>query len=1218
MNWTEFRKHYRKSSVQPQLFSVCDKAIGGSEKKLASLHCWIMAEPFGRRGSVRRSADLEWGIFAADVHQKILHRGRLTFPQVEVEEAILEFLPVQERGSLKNPKNSIELEPGPELIQRWQDFTIPALAETRFPSDYNPFDPEHPDNEAVLYDVLRDIGGDEILSVVHTQVGIDQFLPEGTAGAFSAQRADFIIVLPSGQGLVLEPGDHGDSEELRDRQRDRAFKEAFGFETLRPTNAEITSDRFREELKSHLGRIGVEEWLEGLERNPGDPAYHAAFLAGPFIARMEACLLDRIFCSRLWSEESICIGIAERDGLPLAGLAVRSFLSQQEKIHRLYGEPFQPPAIALEICEDVPGKLNPPAEESAWLNGFGGSVARHEGVPESVECDLLIDISVCAGNLLGPICKNPEVDFVLIRNCHSHHDEPTFNAPKKQFRCPRGKMEERGLPFLKDLFRKPTFRSKQDSILESILARKDTIGLLPTGGGKSLCYQLAGLVTPGTTLVVDPIIALMDDQVSSLKNRYCVDRVSAVHSGGEKRLNSGELSRLLETSLFLFLSPERFQRQTFRDALGQASFSHKIGLAVIDEAHCVSMWGHDFRPAYLRLAENIRSRCYADSDGPPAILALTGTASQLVLIDLKRILKVEIGSIVRPETFDREELHYFVFPCQKADKANFLRRRILPHLGDQLRVSPQDLIEKSWGIIFDYTPKNLWKLMGELDAFSRERIEKGGWDSSPINDLRIGIYTGKCPADAGTELKKKWNGYKRKVFQEFSDGKIRCLFGNNAVSVGIDNPDVEYVVNMTMPESLEAYYQQAGRAGRNEQPSFCYLLFSESNPDRNNAWFLDGASLNDRESDVNTAAYFHSLNFPGVEKDLFHFRILIMAIVKMVKEKSSQTIRIDQKALGQVSHGSGAALQIENAERFVGYVMTLGIVADYTLEGMGDGTVVVLELTLPFFLGLTGGDAHMESARQSLIDSLSAYYGRYKLDPGDVAAEIEEKRLLSKEQSFVFAAAKHLMGFLYDRIAYQRRQAIRDITRFCRDSAGKPEGRAREIIRNYFDRSEFSEFLVGMRESAADYSGAAGLIEQIDDPEKAERLYWECSRLLSEQEREDWLVCRMCAGIVINQDQKELSDEMAAALKKFGPPFFHGFAHALERLTKVVPVIRKDEWMERLVAFCYEDPGLRELVLKCVSPEPPGSFDSFAPLIAPSVRNYLAAVQLQRLTHALR
>ena len=207
--------------------------------------------------------------------------------------------------------------------------------------------------------------------------------------------------------------------------------------------------------------------------------------------------------------------------------------------------------------------------------------------------------------------------------------------------------------FLKNIYRKKQFRDSQSK--EKSFRGHDTVVLLPTGAGKSFIYQLAGLLMPGSTIVIDPLVALM--KIKLILNQYGIDKSVSISMANKSLENDINLISNGEY-IFILHSPERLQTSRYRDALRSLSQLSLVNLAVLDEAHCVSEWGHDFRPAYLNVSKNIRSMC-KDQDGiPPPIVALTGTASRSVLRDVLTDLEIDPedeNSLIRPESFNREE-----------------------------------------------------------------------------------------------------------------------------------------------------------------------------------------------------------------------------------------------------------------------------------------------------------------------------------------------------------------------------------------------------------------------------------------------------------------------------------------------------------------------------------------------------------------------------------
>ena len=221
-------------------------------------------------------------------------------------------------------------------------------------------------------------------------------------------------------------------------------------------------------------------------------------------------------------------------------------------------------------------------------------------------------------------------------------------------------MEQYLTEVLQAVFAKDQFREGQLQAVIEVMEGRDCAVLLPTGGGKSLIYQMAGMCTPGRTIIIDPIVALMEDQKRILEE-YGIDRVVSI---SRRETAQGLLDLLLKQvasgdALFVFVTPERFQQKRFRDAIRELSINTPINMTVVDEAHCVSEWGHEFRTSYLSLGKTLRSVCKRVGNSAPPMLALTGTASRAVLKDVLTQLAISSESehsIIRPESFDRPEL----------------------------------------------------------------------------------------------------------------------------------------------------------------------------------------------------------------------------------------------------------------------------------------------------------------------------------------------------------------------------------------------------------------------------------------------------------------------------------------------------------------------------------------------------------------------------------
>ena len=316
------------------------------------------------------------------------------------------------------------------------------------------------------------------------------------------------------------------------------------------------------------------------------------------------------------------------------------------------------------------------------------------------------------------------------------------------------------------------FRPMQREIIESVLQGRDTLALMPTGGGKSITYQVPALAMEGLCIVVTPLIALMKDQVDQLRRRGI--SAVAVHSGLDPRRIEIALDNCTYGDVkMLYIAPERLQTDAFRVRLRRMN----ISLIAVDEAHCISQWGYDFRPSYLNIAE---VREYAP-DAP--ILALTASATELVAKDIMRHLRFAKENVLR-SSFARPNLSYVV--RESGDKFESLLRVINNVPGS--------------GIVYMRTREGTEQLA--------EQLRKEGIDAN--------FYHAGLPSMERALRQDEW-----------IEGKTRIIVATNAFGMGIDKADVRFVIHYAMCDSLEAYYQEAGRAGRDGKRSYAVLLASQ-------------------------------------------------------------------------------------------------------------------------------------------------------------------------------------------------------------------------------------------------------------------------------------------------------------------------------------------------------------------------------------------------------
>ena len=318
----------------------------------------------------------------------------------------------------------------------------------------------------------------------------------------------------------------------------------------------------------------------------------------------------------------------------------------------------------------------------------------------------------------------------------------------------------------------PSFRPLQEDIVDSVMAGKDTLALLPTGGGKSICFQVPAMAMEGLCLVITPLIALMKDQVAHLVDKGI--SAAAIYSGMhpdalDLAYNQAVFGRLK----FLYVSPERLQTNTFIEAVKRM----KVCLLAVDESHCISQWGYDFRPPYLKIAD---IRPYMPKT---PVLALTATATAKVVDDIQMRLGFKEKNVFQ-SSFERKNVTYNVY--HEADKYGVLRRKL-------------EAMKEGSAIVYVRNRKRTQVIADWLNSVG----------------ISATFYHAGLDAKTRDDRQNLW-----------MKGKVKVIAATNAFGMGIDKPDVRLVIHMDLPDSIEAYFQEAGRAGRDLKPSEAFLLVS--------------------------------------------------------------------------------------------------------------------------------------------------------------------------------------------------------------------------------------------------------------------------------------------------------------------------------------------------------------------------------------------------------
>jgi len=515
---------------------------------------------------------------------------------------------------------------------------------------------------------------------------------------------------------------------------------------------------------------------------------------------------------------------------------------------------------------------------------------------------------------------------------------------------------------VEDLFGHDDFREGQLGAILRALAGRDTAVMLPTGSGKSLVFQMAGLLRPGVTIAVDPLVSLIDDQARGLRIQG-TSRVAGIHHSsihgddGEQVLDSVATG----DSLFAFITPERLQTKKFRERLETASLGEAggrvavlVNLVVVDEAHCVSEWGHDFRPAYLRLARNLRERCTAPDGSPPPLLALTATASPTVRLDMFRELGLDPNDprvLQTPSNHDRPNLHLHLRPGVSSTRRPRLCSALFDEIPELLELEQSVALaprgdETASMIVFVPHVGGQCGILKISEYLAGQAAQRGCHPG-------VGYYGGQ--PRGWSPQQGDWDEIRREQAGLFIENRNSVLVATKGFGMGIDKPNIRATIHYGIPGSVEAFAQEFGRAGRDGADSHCILL--GTNPDDDLAARLLDLSVdhpirkerfNEREAlfdwetlprgtalpvsdktDLDHQLFFHYNSFPGVDAETQWARDLFVEILDQVGGQEGDIDLPFNQWPDQASGGEGTANEREKA---LHRLCLLGIVDDYTIQ----------------------------------------------------------------------------------------------------------------------------------------------------------------------------------------------------------------------------------------------------------------------------------------------